>query len=162
MFHRICSQSLSLWSTVSATAPACFFMHVDQQRHLPERSKAQQWLSKTWQLRWRNRLTFDARLSAETGVRMKPLVWKINKVVAAVLAAFFLIYGTVVSCVVSSCWAVNVLRHAVHGLTVLRSSQIVPWLSFSVPGVTNLLILTITTTFALGSFVACVLADPGR
>ena len=93
---------------------------------------------------------------------MKLPVWKINKVVAVVLAIFFVIYGTVVKCVVSSYGKLYKLTHAAPCLTRSRLIQIVPWLSFSVPGVTNLLILTITTTSALGYFVACVLADPGR
>ena len=40
--------------------------------------------------------------------------------------------------------------------------QIIPWLSFSVPGVTNLSVLTINTALALSCFVACVIADSGR
>ena len=93
---------------------------------------------------------------------MKAPVWKINQVVAVVLATFCVIYGTVVTCVVSSCGKLYTLMHAAPCLTRSRLVQIVPWLNFSVPGVTNLLILTITTTSALGYFVACVLADPGR
>ncbi|DBA73281.1 TPA: Palmitoyltransferase [Trebouxia sp. C0004] len=68
---------------------------------------------------------------------MSAPAWKVNKVVLGVLATFVLIYGTVVV------------------------SVIIPWLSFSVPGVTNLLVLTISTTLALSCFVACVVADCG-
>ena len=40
--------------------------------------------------------------------------------------------------------------------------QIIPWLSYSVPGVLNLGLMTIDTSIALACFLACVLLDPGR
>lgn len=40
-------------------------------------------------------------------------------------------------------------------------AQIVPWLSYSVPGVTNLLVLTATTGMALYCYGFCVLSNPG-
>lgn len=39
---------------------------------------------------------------------------------------------------------------------------IVPWMSYSVPGITNLGILTFTTAVALYCYVFCVVVDPGR
>ncbi len=42
------------------------------------------------------------------------------------------------------------------------AAQIVPWLSFSVPGALNLFFFTLTTLVALGCFLACVFTDPGR
>lgn len=41
-------------------------------------------------------------------------------------------------------------------------AQIVPWLSYSVPGVLNLGFLTIDTGIALYCFLLCVSMDPGR
>ncbi len=41
-------------------------------------------------------------------------------------------------------------------------AQIVPWLSYSVPGVTNLGVLLITTGMSLYCYLFCVLLDPGR
>lgn len=40
--------------------------------------------------------------------------------------------------------------------------QILPWLSISVPGMSNLCALTATTALALWCFAACILFDPGR
>lgn len=40
--------------------------------------------------------------------------------------------------------------------------QIIPWLSFSVPGVLNFSVLTFNTALALACFLTCVLVDPGR
>ncbi|KAL3134915.1 hypothetical protein ABBQ32_007880 [Trebouxia sp. C0010 RCD-2024] len=69
---------------------------------------------------------------------MTSVVWKLNTLVNGVLAIFFVVYVTV------------------------AFSVVVPWLSFSVPGVSNLLVLTVNTALALGCFLACVIADPGR
>ena len=38
----------------------------------------------------------------------------------------------------------------------------VPWLSYSVPGMTNILILTWTTSVSLYTYLFCVFVDPGR
>ncbi len=40
--------------------------------------------------------------------------------------------------------------------------QIIPWLSYSVPGVLNMGFLTIDTGIALYCFLLCVVVDPGR
>lgn len=40
--------------------------------------------------------------------------------------------------------------------------QILPWLSFSVPGVLNLAVLTINTGVALYCYFCCMFFDPGR
>lgn len=40
--------------------------------------------------------------------------------------------------------------------------QILPWLSYSVPGVLNLGSFTLETGTALWCFLLCVIADPGR
>lgn len=40
--------------------------------------------------------------------------------------------------------------------------QIIPWLSYSVPGVLNLGVLTIDTGIALACYLLCVFTDPGR
>jgi hypothetical protein len=37
-----------------------------------------------------------------------------------------------------------------------------PWLSYSVPGLTNIIILTWTTAVSIYSYLFCVLADPGK
>lgn len=38
----------------------------------------------------------------------------------------------------------------------------IPWLSYSVPGLTNILILTWTTAVSLYSYLFCVFVDPGK
>lgn len=59
-------------------------------------------------------------------------------------------------------------NEAIHCAAVLitcnesDSVQIFPWLSYSVPGVLNFGVLTINTAVAVGCYIACVLADPGR
>ena len=40
--------------------------------------------------------------------------------------------------------------------------QILPWLSYSVPGVLNLGGFTLETGAALWCFLLCVIVDPGR
>jgi hypothetical protein len=40
--------------------------------------------------------------------------------------------------------------------------QIVPWLSFSVPGVSHLLLLTGLVACSLACLVTAVVSDPGR
>ncbi|KAG2445217.1 hypothetical protein HYH02_008685 [Chlamydomonas schloesseri] len=63
---------------------------------------------------------------------------RINFVVLGVLAVFGFLYYVSVFCV------------------------IVPWLSYSVPGITNMGLLTLTTVLALYCFLFCVLLDAGR
>jgi hypothetical protein len=41
-------------------------------------------------------------------------------------------------------------------------AQILPWLSVSVPGISNLALLSGTTALAAWCFVCCILFDPGR
>ena len=41
-------------------------------------------------------------------------------------------------------------------------AQIVPWLSYSVPGVLNFGVFTFNTAAALACFVICVVSDPGQ
>jgi hypothetical protein len=43
-----------------------------------------------------------------------------------------------------------------------HAPQVLPWLSFSVPGVLNLLGLSLTTTAAACCYFACMTIDPGR
>jgi len=62
---------------------------------------------------------------------------QLNWTVAGCLLLFIFVYFTVITCV------------------------IVPWLSYSVPGVLNLGLLTFDTGIALGCYLACVFADPG-
>jgi len=96
---------------------------------------------------------------------MSAPAWKVNKVVFGVLATFVLIYGTVVASVVSVVLMCHDSCSAQARPIRLKAwcfLQIIPWLSFSVPGVTNLLVLTINATLALSCFVACVIADSGR
>ena len=63
---------------------------------------------------------------------------RFNGTVFGILALTLFIYVTVVFCV------------------------ILPWLSWSVPGVLNLALLTLSTSTALACFLACVMVDPGR
>ena len=63
---------------------------------------------------------------------------RFNGTVFGILALTLFIYVTVVFCV------------------------ILPWLSWSVPGVLNLALLTLSTGTALACFLACVMVDPGR
>ena len=63
---------------------------------------------------------------------------RFNGTVFGILALTLYIYATVVLCV------------------------ILPWLSWSVPGVLNLALLTLSTGTALVCFLACVMVDPGR
>eukprot|EP00884_Botryococcus_braunii_P016789 jgi/Botrbrau1/3794/Bobra.0183s0027.1 len=62
---------------------------------------------------------------------------RINGTVLGVASIFAFIYFTVVACV------------------------IIPWLSYSVPGVLNLACITLTTLLAFGTFLTCVISDPG-
>lgn len=39
--------------------------------------------------------------------------------------------------------------------------QIVPWLNYSVPGVLNLALLTLTTGMGMYCYLLCVISDPG-
>jgi hypothetical protein len=45
---------------------------------------------------------------------------------------------------------------------MVRAMQVVPWLSYSVPGVTNIGVLTMTAASALYCYLLCVFKDPGR
>ena len=45
---------------------------------------------------------------------------------------------------------------------MLAAMQILPWLSYSVPGVLNLGGFTLETGTALWCFLLCVAVDPGR
>ncbi|KIZ07589.1 hypothetical protein MNEG_0358 [Monoraphidium neglectum] len=60
-------------------------------------------------------------------------------------------------------WAVaGVLSTFVYLYVVCVTCAILPWLSVSVPGMSNLAVLTVTTVLALWCFVACIFFDPGR
>ncbi|GLC46391.1 hypothetical protein PLESTB_000977000 [Pleodorina starrii] len=63
---------------------------------------------------------------------------KVNLTVLGVLVVFGLLYYVSVFCV------------------------IVPWLSYSVPGITNMGVLTVTTCLSLYCYMFCVLLDAGR
>ena len=43
----------------------------------------------------------------------------------------------------------------------MSCTQIIPWLSYSVPGATNLLVLTLNSLSALSCYLSCVLGDAG-
>ena len=53
-----------------------------------------------------------------------------------------------------NCHATHLSPSGIHG-------QILPWLSWSVPGVTNLGVLAITTGMAVWCYCFCVVVDPG-
>ncbi len=44
----------------------------------------------------------------------------------------------------------------------MTTMQILPWLSYSVPGVLNLASFSLETGTALWCFLLCVIVDPGR
>ncbi|KAG1675311.1 hypothetical protein FOA52_015985 [Chlamydomonas sp. UWO 241] len=73
-----------------------------------------------------------------SGVEPSTQVRSVNGIVAAALAAFVFLYSVNVACV------------------------IVPWLSYSVPGATNLAVLTFTTGASFYCYLFCVLRDPGK
>lgn len=52
------------------------------------------------------------------------------------------------------------LEHEV--MTISDPMQIIPWLSYSVPGVLNLGSFTLETGTSLWCFLLCVIVDPGR
>ena len=113
---------------------------------------------------------------------MPPLSFsRFNATVIGVLGIFAFVYFTVTSCVVSKCtptpgmqclssWASD--SCVSHSTVLSRPStwqsrptvlaQVVPWLSFSVPGVLNFSVLTFNTALALSCFLTCVVIDPGR
>ncbi|CAD7695049.1 unnamed protein product [Ostreobium quekettii] len=62
---------------------------------------------------------------------------RVNGVVGAIVALFFGLYYNCACC------------------------AILPWLSYSVPGVVNLAILTTATSLSLAFFLMCVVVDPG-
>lgn len=78
------------------------------------------------------------RPGASASALAKQLLRSCNVTVCAVLFVFVYLYCVVVACV------------------------ILPWLSWSVPGVANLLALTGSTGIALFCYVSCLLQDPGR
>jgi len=57
-------------------------------------------------------------------------------------------------------WAVLYMH--IHIYAVVVSCVIIPWFENSVPGVTNLGILTINTAFSIVCYVLCVVKDAGR
>ncbi len=82
----------------------------------------------------------------------------INLTVAAVLAAYAYLFYVAVFCVVR-CDIFTCFRNP-HQLILFL--QIVPWLSYSVPGILNLGILSLTTSISLYAYLFCVLHDPGK
>lgn len=60
-------------------------------------------------------------------------------------------------------WAVfGVLATFVYLYTICVTCVIIPWLSITVPGMSHLGVLTLTTLLALWCFGCCVFFDPGR
>ena len=65
----------------------------------------------------------------------------------------------IVNCIFKHAQPIS-LREYVNGAGL--PLQILPWLSYSVPGVLNLGSFTLETGTALWCFLLCVIADPGR
>ena len=96
------------------------------------------------------------------------MIRKLNANVAAVLFVFCFLYYVDVFCVVgvpasSRCGGgPSATRTPQSTRAATRAPQIVPWLSYSVPGVTNLAVLTASAGAALYCYLCCMLTDPGR
>ena len=92
----------------------------------------------------------------------------VNLAVIGVLGIFAFVYSTVLSCVVRFsqprlCSRVTYCSGCVSRSTQgMCGPQIIPWLSFSVPGVMHLATFSANTGLALVCFLFCVVMDPGR
>ena len=94
---------------------------------------------------------------------------RLNLPVIGVLCIFAFVYTTVLVCVVSSMSPGEQLLRRLAlsfcpraSVQTQSSAQILPWLSYSVPGVLNLAIFSSNTGIALVCFLFCVSVDPGR
>jgi hypothetical protein len=90
----------------------------------------------------------------------------VNGTVAGVLSVFAFLYYVDVFLIVRGCPPPFAKQQATAGCApaerCLPRAQIVPWLSYSVPGVTNLAVISATTGSAVFCYLSTMLTDPGR
>jgi hypothetical protein len=98
------------------------------------------------------------------GASLSTVLNKLNQTVGLVLFVYCLLYYVSVFHVVSSCLTRGLSQcNFPHQVTTsLNITQIVPWLSVSVPGVVNLIVLSSTWSISLYCYLFTVYTDPGR
>ncbi len=92
---------------------------------------------------------------------------RVNATVILVLCVFFYLYYVSVFCVVGDIVDLIAQDASCRGAAAQTCGlcwplQAVPWLSFSVPGLMNVGVLTLTAGLSLYCYMFCVVLDAGR